>query len=417
MRVDARKPLRILAADDSTVMREVLKMVFAMHASASEGPLPPMELVGVARDGIEALEQVEALRPDLLLLDLEMPRLSGLAVLGQLRTSAPQMPVIMCSAHTERGARVTLDALTLGAKDYVMKPGQQSDFAAALDTLMGQLLPRIAVLCAGSSIAAPPPARDKEVATPARPALTRAAPLLAPANLAEIIVVGVSTGGPAALEQMLPGLPANLPVPLLIVQHMPKLFTGALATRLNKLCRMPVQQARDGEQLRPGTVLIAPGDVHMEVARGAAGTHAVRLHAGEPRNSCRPSVDPLFSSAARLYGAGTLALMMTGMGQDGLDGAREVRDAGGTVLAQDEATSAVWGMPGKVVREGLAAATVPLGALAEMLLRRLEAGRPGWHRNPEPTTPAGKAVPQHLLATREPTHKPSILEERHGLYR
>ena len=376
MLMDRKRSLRVLAVDDSAVMRGVLKTLFDLHASQGDPALPRMELCGLVRDGVEALEAVQRLVPDVLLLDLEMPRMNGLEVLARLRVSTPALPVIMCSAHTERGARATLDALSHGAKDYVMKPGQQKDFAAALDSLMEQLLPKIAAL-AGVTIGEPrEPMRS--VAPAERPAF---APLRADAHApVGIVVIGVSTGGPSALELMLPLLPRDFAVPVLIVQHMPRLFTGALAERLNRVCKLRVLEARDGEAIEPGTVWLAPGDEHMEVAvlagprRNGLRT-AVRLHQGPPLNSCKPSADYLFRSAAASYRGGTLALVMTGMGSDGLDGARAVRDAGGAVLAQDEATSAVWGMPGRVVGEGLASAVVALPSLAATLVDRVQAAR------------------------------------------
>jgi two-component system chemotaxis response regulator CheB len=204
----------------------------------------------------------------------------------------------------------------------------------------------------------------------------------------EVVVIGLSTGGPSALEQLLPKLPKDFPVPVLIVQHMPKLFTGALAERLDKCCALRVEQAYDNATVRPGTVWLAPGDAHMEIApRRAMASDGdrsaemcstrVRLHQQEPLNHCRPSVDYLFYSAARMYGAGTLALVMTGMGADGLNGARAVHDGGGVVLAQDEATSAVWGMPGRVSDAGIASATLPLWGIAGALKQRVSAGRVG----------------------------------------
>ena len=386
MALNGRRTLRILAADDSAVMGEVLRMVFAMHAGAGDPTLPPMELLGVRKDGIEALEAVRTLQPDVLLLDLEMPRLNGLGVLERLRETSPQLPVIMCSAHTERGARATLDALAAGAKDYVMKPAQQRDFATALDALMKQLLPKIAVLARAAVEHAYPPARvyaslrDRQSdRQPGRPAAASsgdgAGATTEPVGL---IVIGVSTGGPSALEAMLPQLPRTLGVPIMIVQHMPKLFTGALAERLNRLCPMPVTQARDGMTVARDTVLLAPGDAHMEVARGAGESLAVRLHHGPPLHSCKPSVDYLFHSAARVCGGATLAMVLTGMGSDGLEGARAVRAAGGAVLAQDQESSAVWGMPGRIVGEGLASATLPLKAMADAVVRRVrgDAGQP-----------------------------------------
>jgi two-component system chemotaxis response regulator CheB len=363
-----RRPLRVLAADDSAVMRSVLKTLFELHASRGDHALPRMELCGVVRDGFEALEAVRTLSPDILLLDLEMPRMNGLEVLAKLRMQAPELPVIMCSAHTERGARSTLDALAHGAKDYVMKPGQQKDFAAALDSLMEQILPKIAAL-AGWGLAG---TETREPTRPTAPGSSGEAQ-----RQVEVVVIGVSTGGPSALETMLPMLPKGFAVPVLIVQHMPKLFTSALAARLDRICRIPVQQAQDGAAISPGEIWLAPGDSHMEVTPGADArrTPVVRLHHGPALNSCKPSVDYLFRSAAAMYGAATLALVMTGMGSDGLDGAKAVRAGGGTVLAQDEATSAVWGMPGRVVREGLADAVLALPALAGALTDRVQEGR------------------------------------------
>ncbi len=360
MGIEGRRVLRVLAADDSTVMGEVLRMVFAMHASAGDKVLPRMELLGVMKDGIDALEAARTMQPDVLLLDLEMPRLNGLGVLERLRECAPALPVIMCSAHTERGARATLDALAAGAKDYVMKPGQQRDFAGALDALMKQLLPKIAAL-AGTTEQGGARHRLPE----------QRLDLAAPAQPVGLVVIGVSTGGPSALEAMLPQLPRTLGVPVMIVQHMPKLFTGALAERLNRLCLMPVTQAGNGMAVARNTVLLAPGDAHMEVARGTGESLVVRLHQGPALHSCKPAVDYLFHSAAGVCGGATLALVLTGMGSDGLAGARAVRKAGGTVFAQDRESSAVWGMPGRVVSEGFASATLPLAAMADAVTKRV----------------------------------------------
>lgn len=407
MAIDERRPLRVLAADDSAVMREVLRRVFKLHAADADTLLPPMELTAVVEDGIEALEAVAALRPDVLLLDIEMPRLNGIGVLERLRTDSPLLPVIMCSAYTERGARSTLDALAHGAKDYVMKPRQQSDFTSALDLLMEQLLPKIAALATrgksvSEGVSRAPAAPPKRSALKQR-TLQESVQTGAAAERVEIVVIGVSTGGPSALELMLPMLPIDFPVPIMIVQHMPKLFTCALADRLNRLCSLPVMQARHGAVIEPGTIWLAPGDAHMEVAletsRRAAGQRVatVRLHEGPPLNSCMPSVDYLFRSAAERYGSGTLALIMTGMGSDGLEGARAVQQAGGTVLAQDEVTSAVWGMPRRVLETRVATLAVPLTSLAAVLIKRVQIGRDSEERGMSPA-----AI--NLFSRREMTH-------------
>jgi two-component system, chemotaxis family, protein-glutamate methylesterase/glutaminase len=400
------RPLRIFAADDSAVMRSVLWKLFLMHAEDRSSELPRMELCGIARDGVECLEQVRQLCPDVLVLDLEMPRMNGLDVLDRLRSENPELPVIMCSAYTEHGARSTLEALGRGASDYVTKPSEQRDFATAMQSLSQQLLPRIAALAkdvnpgkekAGGGVTADNLQKTRAGEVPAR----ASAPI-------EVVVIGLSTGGPSALEQLLPKLPKDFPVPVLIVQHMPKLFTGALAERLDKCCALRVEQAYDNATIRPGTVWLAPGDAHMEVAPRRAMTAdedrntegcstRVRLHQQEPLNHCRPSVDYLFFSAARMYGAGALALVMTGMGADGLNGARAVHDGGGIVLAQDEATSAVWGMPGRVSEAGIASAMLPLWGIAGALKQRVSAGRSA--RSEAVTCAASATLPR-----REMTH-------------
>lgn len=379
MGISSEQPLRVLAADDSAVMRGIMRKLFEMHAEDRLSRLPPMELCGTAQDGVECMEAVGRLKPDVLVLDLEMPRLNGLDVLERLRDANPGLPVIMCSSYTERGARSTLEALARGAADYVMKPSEQRDLNAALQSLAQQLLPKIAALTRGRRRKA-----DEHAAQAAQSATGGDGRQESPI---EVVVIGLSTGGPSALEQMLPRLPSSFPVPVLIVQHMPKLFTGALAERLDKCCALRVRQAYDGDAVMPGTVWLAPGDSHMEVAARRVGFGIgdailkgrgarVKLHQQEPLNHCRPSVDYLFHSAARLYGAATLALMMTGMGADGLDGARAVHEAGGVVLTQDEATSAVWGMPGRVADAGIADAVLPLAAIAGELRQRVNVGRP-----------------------------------------
>jgi two-component system chemotaxis response regulator CheB len=378
MGIFAAQSLRILAADDSAVMRGILRTLFERQATYTRAELPYMELVGVARDGVECLQEITRLAPDVLILDLEMPRMNGLDVLDRLRHTKPRLPVIMCSSHTERGARATFDALSRGAADYVMKPAGQRDLESALSSLAEQLLPRIAAFGAGKrrSSSSPTPQvmpRSTPVATPQRGSDEAAnAPI-------EVLVIGVSTGGPTALEQLLPRLSEDLPIPTLIVQHMPKLFTNVLAERLNRCCPLKVIEAYHGAPLQPGVVWLAPGDMHMEVSLRPGSSHStqVRLHSQELLHHCRPAVDYLFLSAARIYGAGALAVVLTGMGSDGLDGARAVYDRGGVVLAQDEASSAVWGMPGRVAESGIASAVLPLDALAREINQRVGAGRSG----------------------------------------
>jgi two-component system chemotaxis response regulator CheB len=378
----------VLAVDDSAVMRGVLRTLFQTQGQKHSSELPAMELCGVVEDGVECLAAVLRLRPDVVVLDLEMPRMHGLDVLERLRLEEPGLPVIMCSAYTERGARATLDALAMGAADYVMKPSEQSDFTSALETLANQLLPKIAAL-AGAGFQALSEVRGQttqQVMAESKlsPSLSAAGSTAVGGAPVEIVVIGVSTGGPSALEVMLPKLAEDFPVPVMIVQHMPKLFTGELAGRLDRICALRVREAYEGAEVLPGTIWLAPGDAHMEVVQTAIGhappggrVHIARVHLHQQRslNHCKPSVDYLFCSAAKLYGAGTLALVMTGMGSDGLNGARCVHEAGGVVLTQNAATSAVWGMPGRVFEAGLAREPLPLTALAGELTRRVNAGR------------------------------------------
>ena len=388
MHTGTARPIRVLAVDDSAVMRGVLRTLFQTQGQKHSSELPAMELCGVVEDGVECLAAVLRLRPDVVVLDLEMPRMHGLDVLERLRLEEPGLPVIMCSAYTERGARATLDALAMGAADYVMKPSEQSDFTSALETLANQLLPKIAAL-AGAGFQALSEVRGQttqQVMAESKlsPSLSAAGSTAVGGAPVEIVVIGVSTGGPSALEVMLPKLAEDFPVPVMIVQHMPKLFTGELAGRLDRICALRVREAYEGAEVLPGTIWLAPGDAHMEVVEAAIGhappggrAHIARVHLHQQRslNHCKPSVDYLFCSAAKLYGAGTLALVMTGMGSDGLNGARCVHEAGGVVLTQNAATSAVWGMPGRVFEAGLAREPLPLTALAGELTRRVNAGR------------------------------------------
>ncbi len=352
--METRSLIRLLVVDDSAVMRSLLRMALAS--------CPEIELVGVAVDGIAGLEAIEQLRPDLVLLDIEMPRMNGLEVLAAIRKRRLAVKVIMCSTLTRRGAGITLEALASGATDYIAKPSAQNGVREGLETLSRELLPKILALfpARGGSR----PAHNDVDPLPLRIAPHPAA--LDPA--AQVVVIGVSTGGPAALEKLLPALPAELSLPVLIVQHMPALFTTLLAERLNGLCTMPVREARAGEIPRAGHVYLARGDWHLQIV-GAAARCSLRLTQSAPEQYCRPSVDVLFRSAATVYGAGVLAVVLTGMGSDGLDGCRAIRTAGGRILAQDRETSAVWGMPGVVAEAGLADEVLPLDMLGVEIIR------------------------------------------------
>jgi two-component system chemotaxis response regulator CheB len=350
---------RVLVVDDSVVVRRLVTK--ALEAEDE------VEVVGVAADGSMALANIERLRPDVVILDVAMPVMDGLQALGAIRQRWPALPVIMFSTLTDRGAEVTLDALALGASDYVLKPSS-ADAATAMEEIRRQLLPRIAALL--------PEAREAHERRPAAPIRTprvsdpvrRAS---GPPSRVDIIAIGVSTGGPTALAQLIPALPAAVPVPIVIVQHMPPMFTRVLAERLDQKSAVRAVEAADGARLTPGTVYIAPGDLHME----AMSRERLRVYDGPHENSCRPSVDPLFRSVAAQFGPHVLAIVMTGMGRDGLRGAEEIARAGGHILVQDEDSSVVWGMPGFVARAGLADAALPLPGLAAEIVRRLGVGR------------------------------------------
>jgi len=351
----ARK-IRVLLVDDSAVMRSLLRMALESK--------PCIEIVAAASGGEEALAEFDCLRPDLVLLDIEMPGMNGLEVVSALRQRDPRVPVIMCSTLTWRGARITIEALSRGATDYVTKPGAQKGFHEGIGTLTRELLPKILALFPQQP-SAPPQPRVAPVPEHRVALVPETRVALIPARPPRVVVVGVSTGGPAALEALLPKVPASFPLPILIVQHMPRLFTGLLAERLNSLCALRVREGVSGVHPEPGVVDIARGDWHMELSRD----FRLRLNQNDPENFCRPSVDVLFRTASAAAAGRVLGVILTGMGSDGLAGCRAIRAAGGTILAQDAATSIIWGMPGAVVSAGLANKILPLDAIAGELVR------------------------------------------------
>jgi two-component system chemotaxis response regulator CheB len=355
---------RVLVVDDSVVVRRLVSKALEQDGS--------VEIAGVAADGRIALTKIAQSKPDLVVLDVEMPVMDGLEALAEIRIRWPKLPVIIFSTLTVRGTEITLEALSRGASDYVVKPGRSGDPAENLARVRDELLPRIFALCPG--VSGPrrlegirPPARPRTPHLPAVPRLTTRGPV-------EIVAIGTSTGGPTALAELLPALPALLPVPVVIVQHMPPEFTRFLADRLDRQSAVHVHEASNGDPLEAGDVLIAPGDRHM-VVEALGNGHQVRTHREPPENSCRPSVDPLFRSVADTFGAAALAVVLTGMGSDGLRGAERVRAAGGRILVQDEASSVIWGMPGFVARSGLADAVIPLRSMAREIVDRVNAGR------------------------------------------
>ncbi|MBX7100403.1 MAG: chemotaxis-specific protein-glutamate methyltransferase CheB [Myxococcaceae bacterium] len=347
------RPVRVLIVDDSRVIRRLVADVLSTEQDIA--------VVGMADSAAAALSQIEALQPDLVTLDVEMPDRSGLDALVDIRARAPRLPVIMFSSLTQRAAATTLDALARGATDYVTKPANTGDRAASIALVRAQLVPKIRAL-------AGPTVRARATA----PAPSLSAGGTSPQRV-EVVVVGCSTGGPNALSEVFRNLPRKLDVPVLVVQHMPPLFTQLLAERLGKTCPLRVCEASDGQRVEAGQVYVAPGNHHLELERDPAGV-VVRTHQGPHENSCRPAVDVLFRSAAAVHGGHVLAVVLTGMGQDGLRGCERLRAAGAQVLVQDEATSVVWGMPGFVAQAGLADDVLPLGDLAAAITRRVRGG-------------------------------------------
>jgi len=398
------RKIRVLVVDDSAVARRALTDILSAD--------PEIDVVGTASNGRIALATIPQLLPDVITLDVEMPDMGGLETLAAICEKFPHSCVIMFSARTRQGAEATIEALSRGAADYVTKPDNTESAAAAAASVRDQLVPKIKLLCTAdrsAATAAPsaaasrlkgncttpntplpnPPHQGKGVNATLHAEIPSVTP--SPANIAslldrsltesrqhrvDIVAIGVSTGGPAALDLLVPAIPADFPAPILIVQHMPELFTRSLADRLSSRSKIAVREALDGEAIMPGTAFIAPGGQHMEVRLAGKSPH-IHTHRSAPENSCRPSADVLFRSVAMAYDAKSMAVIMTGMGQDGTAGARQIHACGGIVLAQDEATSVVWGMPGSVVRAGIAHRVLPLRQLASEIIGRARIGRMG----------------------------------------
>jgi two-component system, chemotaxis family, protein-glutamate methylesterase/glutaminase len=357
----------VLVVDDSVVIRRLVSDVLSSD--------PEIEVLGTAPNGKVALAKLDQLAPDIVTLDIEMPVMDGLETLRLLRLTRPRLPVVMFSTLTERGGVATLEALALGASDYVTKPANVGSVPEALESVRSQLIPKIKALCGRLPVSAPSVTRVRPPVQGVRAA-----------SRVDILAIGCSTGGPEALEKVLPLLPADLPVPVVVVQHMPPVFTRLLADRLDRRSPLTIVEAVEGAPVRRGHVLIAPGDRHLLLVRRGAEV-VVRLTQDPPENFCRPAVDPMFRSAAEVYGAGVLAVVLTGMGHDGRRGAEQVHDRAGRVFVQDEASSVVWGMPGAVASAGLADRVLPIGHVAAEVVAAIAAGRA--HRQPFVATGAG----------------------------
>ncbi|MBM2617356.1 chemotaxis response regulator protein-glutamate methylesterase [Actinoplanes sp. LDG1-06] len=403
--------ISVLVVDDSVVVRRLI--VDALSGADQ------IEVVGTASNGLLAQAKIDQLKPDVITMDIEMPQMDGITAVRELRKRHKRIPVIMFSTLSAAGAASTLEALAAGATDYVTKPSNVGSVNESIKAVRTELVPKIYVLSgkrrmsappmppparpsAGAPSAAPPrpipgrpgaasprpipgrPGATPPGAAPARPGAAPAGPGARPGSPAprrttpggriDILAIGSSTGGPDALTKVLQHIPADISVPIVITQHMPPVFTKMFAERLDRSTPLRVVEAGDGMELNPSWAYIAPGDKHLVLHRRGTST-LIQLSSAPPENSCRPAVDVMFRSVAALYGASAYATVLTGMGHDGRGGAKVLRDAGAEILAQDEASSVVWGMPGAVVGAGLADEVLPLDRIAAHLVNRVKSGR------------------------------------------
>ncbi len=358
--------LRVLVVDDSVVFRQAV--------SEALSGIPGVEVAGTAANGRLALSRIAALQPDIVTLDVEMPEMNGLETLEQINSGERSCAIILLTSLTARARELTVRALELGALDFLLKP-EAGDPRAGVELLRAQLLPLIRafesrVALRGAAKAAGPPApTDAE-----RPgALRHPAPRFAGHP---IVLIGVSTGGPRALADLIPAMPADLKAPVFVVQHMPPAFTGPLAASLASKSALSVKEAAEGERARSGCVYLAPGGRHMKLERGGQGEIVIRLTSDPPEHNCRPAVDCLFRSAALHFPGRSIAAILTGMGRDGADGLRTLKRGGCLALAQDEASCVVFGMPKEAIQTGVVDRVLPLGAMAGAIVRAVqEAGR------------------------------------------
>jgi two-component system chemotaxis response regulator CheB len=390
--------ISVLVVDDSVVVRRLI--VDALGGAEN------IEVVGTASNGLLAQAKIDQLKPDVITMDIEMPQMDGIEAVRELRKRNKTVPVIMFSTLSASGASATLEALSAGATDYVTKPSNVGSVTESIAAVREQLVPKIYALAgrrrgggaptgapparpgpgSGLAPASPRPAAARTGLPPAGPPGRPGAPPPAggapgrspvrrtPGGRIDIQAIGSSTGGPDALTKVLTGLPSDLPVPIVITQHMPPVFTRMFAERLDRSTPLRVFEAADGMELAPGAAYVAPGDFHLVLHRRGTAT-LIQLSGAPQENSCRPAVDVMFRSVAALYGASAYATVLTGMGHDGRGGAKVLRDSGAEILAQDESTSVVWGMPGAVVGAGLADEVLPLDRIAAFLINRVKAGR------------------------------------------
>ena len=367
-----------MVVDDSVVIRGMI--------SRWIGAEPDMEVSASLRTGLDAVNQIERIKPDVAVLDIEMPELDGISALPQLLAKKRDLVIIMASTLTRRNAEISFKALSLGASDYIPKPESTRE-ATAAETFHHDLIQKIRHLGARARRRASPAASPSMAPAPERAREVSAQPVAAPVaqlQLARrpfsmlaprVLLIGSSTGGPQALMTLVADIgPVIDRFPVLITQHMPPTFTTILAEHLGRASRRPAHEAVDGETVKPGRIYLAPGGRHMRVVRHGAET-AIALDDGPPVNFCKPAVDPLFNSAIDVWQGGIMSVILTGMGSDGMRGGKDIVTAGGSVIAQDEATSVVWGMPGAAANAGICAAVLPLNQIAPKLVRLFSGDR------------------------------------------
>jgi len=364
---ESKSSIRVLVVDDSVVIRRLVTQALSEDAA--------FDVVGIAANGAIALQKIPQVQPDVLTLDIEMPEMDGLETLRRVKQEYPAVKVVMFSTLTERGGRHTLEALSLGADDYVTKAANVGSLDTSLARLRGELSPKIKQFFTRETT--PPVVRSSTAATIPGPRDLAPPPERGPraslTNRVDIVAIGVSTGGPNALAAMIPEIAETIPCPMVITQHMPPMFTRLLSERLSAHSSIEVREAQEGDVLKPGTALMAPGGFHLKLRRRGHEVVAC-LDEGPQENSCRPAVDVMFRSVQEVYGAHALAVIMTGMGKDGLAATESMYQAGSPVIAQDRDTSVVWGMPGYIVETGLADVVAPLDRIAGEIMRIVTRG-------------------------------------------
>lgn len=370
------KKLRVLVVDDTIVYRKAVSDILA--------EIPGVEVVGIAHNGKIAMSKIATLKPDLLTLDIEMPEMNGLEVLAELQKNHTDVGAIMLSTLTADGSHMTMKALELGAFDFILKPQSSANLQEGKDQIKSALLPMLEAFSNSSNarsllgtkgvLTRPRTLFGKSTDSPLRPQTTTGASTTPITSIrrgkSEIVTIGISTGGPNALNQMLPLLPGDLGVPVVIVQHMPPIFTKSLAASLDAKCALTVKEAEDAEAIQPNTVYIAPGGKQMKLVASADGKNRIiKITNDPPENSCKPSADYLFRSVGDYYVGRTTAVIMTGMGSDGTKGLQLLKQKGAFVIAQDEATCVVYGMPKAPIQQGLVDIIAPLNKIANEITK------------------------------------------------